>query len=329
MNGTLRPDQWLQAIREEYLATFIQDGGSTVKFAVHTDSASVTETGIALLQSAADAGYLVASIDAKETRVHMAQNLFFRIARQIDWNLLARKVVLRLLTESGQDVSGVDAVNEPNLANAVSDATGFDPSFLLTMASPLIQDGVFHDRSMSRDFRVAMSQLCLEAIREKKIGSVSHPIVEWLTGTRRGISAVREYNIKTRIVRTNARHFMESLLHWARKSGYQGTAIVLDDSRITLPRNPRDGRVFYTRAMVMDHYELLREIIDSTDRLEGMFMAVLTGTEFEDFDQRSKGFAIYSALHARIANEVRPRLRPNPLAAMARIGSLGTVGEQP
>ena len=256
----------------------------------------------------------------------MPQNLFFRIAEQVDWHLLARKMVLRLLAQRGHAVAEVDPAHQTNLASAIAAATDLEPDFVLNVASPLIQDGVFRDRGMSKDFRVAMTHLCIEAISGSIANTDSHPLLQWLTGAQRGISGVRQYNIKTSIGRTNARHLIESLIHWARLVGYAGTAIILDDSRITLPKNPRDDKVFYTRAMVMDHYELLRELIDSTDRLDGMFMAILTEADFENPDQSSKGFAIYRALHARIDNEVRSRLRPNPLAAMARIGNLDTDG---
>ena len=275
MNGTLSPTEWLDVIRDEYLDTFVRDGGSTVKFAVHTDGASVTATGVTLLQIATNAGYLTASIDAKETRVHMPQNLFFRIAEQVDWRLLARKMVVHLLAQRGYGVANVDPTDPANLVGAIATTTDLEPDFILSVASPLIQRSVFRDRGMSQDFRVAMSHLCIEALSGDFIDSDSHPILTWLTGEQRGISGVRPFSIHTAINRTNARHFTESLFHWARQVGYTGTAIILDDSRVTLPTNPKDGKVFYTRALVMDHYELLRELIDSTDRLDGMFMSVL------------------------------------------------------
>ena len=327
MNGTLSPTEWLDVIRDEYLDTFVRDGGSTVKFAVHTDGASVTATRVTLLQAATDAGYLTASIDAKETRVYMPQNLFFRIAEQVDWHLLARKMVLRLCDQAGYDISGIDP-NHSDILAKVATKAGLSAGFIEAQLRPELERSTFYNRGMSRDFRVTMTHLCHIAMGDGPDASMTHPIVAWLTGEQRGTTVVRPFAISTAINRTTARRFMESLFHWARQVGYSGTAIILDDSRITLPKRPPDGKVFYTRPMVMDHYELLRELIDSTDRLDGMFMAVLTETGFEDPDQRSKGFAIYSALHARIFNEVHPRLRPNPLASMARVGILATDGAE-
>ena len=232
-------------------------------------------------------------------------------------------MVLHLLAQRGYGVANVDPTDPANLVSAIATTTDLEPDFILSVASPLIQRSVFRNRGMSQDFRVAMSHLCIEALSGDFIDSDSHPILAWLTGEQRGISGVRPFSIHTAITRTNARHFTESLFH---KVGYTGTAII-DDSRVTLPANPKDGKVFYTRAMVMDHYELLRELIDSTDRLDGMFMSVLAGQEFDNPDFSRKGYAVYAALRARIANDVSGRDRPNPLAAMVRIGSPDTDGK--
>ena len=69
----------------------------------------------------------------------------------------------------------------------------------------------------------------------------------------------------------------------------------------------------------MDHYELLRELIDGTDRLEGLFMAVLSNEDFVDEDPRGKGYNIYQALRGRIADEVRSRSQANPMATLVRL----------
>ena len=152
------------------------------------------------------------------------------------------------------------------------------------------------------------------------------PLIEWLTGVNRRVTSVRRYEIYNSIVRTNARHFLESLLYWIRFVGYSGTCLTLDNSRVTLRRNPRDGLCFYSRSAVMDHYELVRELIDSTDRLEGLLLIVLTDEEFLDEDIRGKGFSIYQALRSRIADEVRSRTQANPLATLVRISD-GTLLE--
>ena len=101
-----------------------------------------------------------------------------------------------------------------------------------------------------------MTHLCLTEIGGAGQNQEAVPLIEWLTGGSRRVSSVRAYSIYNSIVRTNARHFVESLLYWVRFVGYSGTVVILNNSRVTLRQNPRDGRRFYSRSAVMDHYEL-------------------------------------------------------------------------
>ena len=172
---------------------------------------------------------------------------------------------------------------------------------------------------MARDFRVAMTQLCFTEVTNTGENQEAIPIIDWLTGLSRRVTIVKGYGIYNSIARTNAKHLLESLLYWIRFAGYSGTVVLMDNSRVTLRRNPRDGLRFYSRSAVMDHYELLRELIDGTDRLEGMLLIVHCNRDFLDDDPRGKGFSIYRALLGRIAEEVRDRSQANPMSTLVRL----------
>ena len=324
MTNILPLQEWLNVIKEEYLDGFVSDGGSSLKFAVPSrqDLSLLLKERFAV--DASDLGYLVVAVDAGETRVHMLQDIFFRIAEQIDWRQLARRVVLRLAGEAGYRTETADLEVDTPILEAISEASAVenkavDESLIrMELRNPLFQS-VTRNGSMSRDFRVAMTQLCLTEMGGASQNQEAVPLIEWLTGVNRRVSSVRRYEIYNSIVRTNARYFLESLLFWVRFVGYSGTCVILDDSRVTLRRNPRDGLRFYSRSAVMDHYELLRELIDGTDRLEGLLMAVLADEAFLDEDTRGKGFFIYQALRNRIADEVRSRTQANPMATLVRL----------
>ena len=74
----------------------MNDGGSAIKFAVPAQDSLTPLVKKTLQEVAANLGYLVVSVDAAETGVHMPQEIFFNVAAQLDWRLLARQVVLRL-----------------------------------------------------------------------------------------------------------------------------------------------------------------------------------------------------------------------------------------
>ncbi len=325
MTNTLPLQDWLHVIREEYLDGFIDDGGSALKFVVPVKEDLSPLLKDQFTRDAGDLGYLVVHVDAGVTRVHMLQDVFFRIAEQIDWRMLARQVVLKLCDDLPYEVGNIDPSADTPILEAISAANDVPESQVALDLRRSLPTAVTQNRGMSRDFRLAMTQLCITEMAGTSQNHEAAPLIDWLTGANRRVSSVRHYLIYNSILRTNARHFLESLLYWVRFVGYSGTAIILDDSRVTLRRNPRDGQRFYTRSAVMDHYELLRELIDGADRLDGMMLVVLAGEDFLDDDIRGKGFSIYQALRSRIADEVRSRTQANPLATLVRLSARPTV----
>ena len=318
MTNTLSILEWLNVIRDEYLDGFVKDGGSSIKFAVPTREDLTSMLEVTLNNAASNLGYIVVNVNAGDTRVHMPQEIFFRIAQQIDWRLLARRVVLQLCRDAGYRTETVDPYSETPVIQAVSAANSVEEEMIaLGLPNPLFR-AVTQNTNMARDFRLAMTHLCRAEMRSAGQNEEAVPLIEWLTGHNRRVSSVRHYSIHNSIARTNARHLFESLLYWVRFAGYSGAVVILDNSRVTLRRNPRDGQRFYSRAAAMDHYELLRELIDSTDRLEGLFMVVLSNEDFLD-ETQGKGYSIYQALRVRIADEVRARSQANPMATLVRL----------
>ncbi len=323
MINSLSISEWLDVIKQEYLDGFVRDGGASIKFAVPANEELTPLLHDAFTRIASNLGYIVANVDAGETRVHMAQDVFFRIADQIDWRLLARRVVLRLcrdVPDVPYRTDMVDPLSDTPVLEAISIANAVEESQIALDLRRVLPCAVTQNRNMSRDFRVAMTHLCITEMGGFGQNREAGALIEWLTGRSRRVSNVRAYLIYNSIARTNARHLLESLLYWVRFAGYPGTVVMFNDSRLTLRQNPRDDLRFYSRAAVMDHYELLRELIDSTDRLEGLFVLVTATEDFLDDDPRSKGFSIYQALRGRIADEVRARSQANPMSTLVRLG---------
>ena len=318
MTNSIAVDEWVDALDSEYLSGFIKDGGATVKFAVADDDGR-RALGEALKRRCEASGYVFVALDAVDIRVYMPQDIFFGLALRIDWRLVARRRVLNLLAEMGFRVDGVDPANAAGFVKAVTDANGIEAPTVLLQLRPALERDIFKNRNMTKAFRVAMMHLCLG---EMTPGSSEHysgqAVLDWLTGADAKIGKLKPFQIHTRINRTTARHFIESAFYWVRQAGYAGAVLVLDNARVLLPRNPKDGVRFYTRAMTMDHYELLREFIDGVDRLSGAVAVVATGQDFVD-DGASKGWKLYSALRTRVMDDVRDRDLVNPVAALVRL----------
>ena len=320
--NTISIDEWLDVIEEEYLSTFIKDGGSAVKFAVSTE-ARTSALLEALKCRCEKSGYMFMALDAVARRFHMPQDIFFGLASRINWRLLARRLILRLLSEKGIRIDSIDpgdTVNVPgdtvNVIDSVARANDHGSEFIIRALNPALEDEVFENINMAKAFRVAMLHLCLKEMEPGQYRG--KPLLDWLRGADTRISNVKPFQIYTGINRTTARYFIESALYWIRHVGYAGTVIVLDNARVTMARNPRDGQRFYTRAMTMDHYELLRRFVDDIDRLSGTLLVVATGRDFID-PLSKRGWAIYDALRTRVMDDVRDKNLVNPAAALVRL----------
>lgn len=316
---TMPVKEWVDFLGSEYLASFIKDGGASVKFAVAADEARQNLLA-ALAAQSRNLGAAFVKINAVDTRVHMPQDIFFAISRQVNWRLAARRVILQLASNKDYDTSEVDPAAPDNIYRAIGETNSLDRASILRDLRVEIRNKVTLNRSMSRDFRVAMTHLCL-AEDTGNGGYIGQPLLEWLTGENRRISNVRHFQVRTPVNRTTARHFMESLLYWICYAGYAGSVIFLDNARVTLANRPADRSRFYSRLMVMDHYELLRELIDSVDRLSATLVVVAAGPDFLDESSApgARGFGIYPALMTRVMNDVRDKNLVNPMASLVQL----------
>ena len=313
--NTISINEWLDTIDKEYLSTFVKDGGSAVKFAVSTEARTPILLE-ALKRRCEASGYMFVDLNAVTSRFHMPQDIFFGLASRIDWRLLVRRLILRLLSEKGICVDNIDPGDTVNIIDSVTRANDHGSEFVLRVLNPALENRVFKNVNMAKTFRVAMLNLCLKEMQPGQY--TGKPLLDWLTGADAGISNVKEFLIYTGINRTTARYFIESALYWIRHAGYAGTVIVLDNARVTLAHNPKDGQRFYTRAMTMDHYELLRRFIDDVDRLSGTLLVVSTGYDFID-PQSKRGWTIYDALRTRVMDDVRDKNLVNPAAALVKL----------
>ena len=317
MTATIRPAEWLRFIEKEYLATYIRDGGSAIKFAVPMEDGLRCDLVGGLAAIGERSGYLVVKIDAGATKVHMVDELFFRTAEQMPWSHLSRKAIATIAAESGY--SWVDKADGP-LYLQLAEANQVEPQMLLLELKQAIWKRVFKQGNLSKDFRVAMTHLCIAELSGGQDGATAIQVLtDWLTGRNKAVSAVKPFQIFRRINRATGRYFYESLANWVRFAGYPGIVILLDAERLMLARNPRDNGLFYSKAAVIDTYEVLRQFIDGADHLNGCFLAVVPAIEF--LEDQARGISAYEALKFRVFDEVRDKYLVNPMASLTRISA--------
>src|SRR5215216_6465510 len=97
--------EWVELLRREYAAEFVPGGGAAVKIAVAPPERAGTVLDAAS-EALASHGLLVARVDASQTRVHMIDQIFFAVARQVDWDALAVRWLRDRFAAQGYDLPG-------------------------------------------------------------------------------------------------------------------------------------------------------------------------------------------------------------------------------
>lgn len=317
MTTAIQVDRWMGVLGEEYLGSFIREGGAAMKFAIVPDRGTRAKLITKLQAIARTNGFAFALVDGRNARIHQMDQIFFSVAAQVDWNDLALRTLANLAADAGYQTPDTPA---GSFLERLAMTNGIEPALVKMELQRKLGVSVFRHAGMAKDFRIALMQLCMGELAGGNEREVIHQtITDWLTGRNKAISAVKPYQIFNRIIRTNARHHMESLLQALRLAGYAGLSLVLDISRLfETGRSWDDGSLRYSKAMVLDAYEVLRQFLDSTERFPGLFSAVLAPDSLLD-EEHDRSVEIYSALKYRIYDEVRDRHIPNPMASLLRI----------
>ncbi len=312
-------DDYVGFVDREYLQGYVDGGGAAVKFAVGPDDRSAEGFVERLSGAARRAGYAVVSVNAVDTRVHQLEQVFFAVARQIDWEALAA-----VATRAALEAAGYPAPPGGNLSlDRIAAHHGVEGRELRRDVDRELQSRVHRDYAMVAEFRTAMLRLCQAQLRTGQVAEAEQAaILDWLRGELRMISALKSTLIFRRIGRHNARFLLFSLAHWLAVNGHAGLVVVLDVRRLGFARRPspedRQGH-YYTKAALLDAYEVLRQLVDNTDELVNCFVAVVAAPAF--LADPVRGVEAYQALKLRIFDEVRDRHRDNPFSSLVRLGT--------
>jgi len=316
MNGVLQVESYAEFLAKEYLADFVSRGGAAVKFCVGDDVARAALRRALTAAASAD-GYAYASVDAASTRVHMVDQVFFAVARSLDFEELAARITTTAYRAAGFPTTAAIGLG----VEAVAAHHGVDPGELHRSVRRRLEQDLLADATLARELRLAIFRLAQHELATGDMDDAEQAaVLDWLTGDLRRISALRSSLIFTRVTRANAHHLLVGLPRLLTRTGHSGLVLDLDISRLAVERRPpaelQEGH-YYTKAAVLDAYEVLRQLVDATDELASTLVIVSAGPEFVVDEVR--GLVAYTALQLRLADEVRDRNRVNPFAALVRL----------
>ena len=307
-------EEWLDLIDREYLSQFISAGGSAVKF-VEGEPEQLAEVQARLAALAERHGLATCHIDASQTKLHMIQDVFFAISRNLDWQAMAQGFVEALVTKNGYQWPrpGGAAIE------AIAAYNKIDKWLFRRDLNAWLTEEIMQDRWMTEDFRIAMAQLCLTRLApDDADAGATAPVLQWLRGELRAIGALRQTYITGKITRHNGRSMLRSLCRWLRLCGRKGICLTLDIRHaLRAGAAPAEG-VRYSAAAVMDAFEVLRQLIDDAEAFQGLLAVVLAEQSLTGDDPK-RSLNAYDALKLRVWDDVRATGRDNPLAALVRL----------
>ena len=315
MENAIALQDWVKALESEYLTDYVKTGGAAVKFVVAPDFTSLAEVRRMIADAGACHNYICAFVDSSRTRIHLIDQVFAEVARQVNWDDLAHRFLIRLL--EGHYYYPPDPA-QMSLATLAKLNGAEEPEIRKEIKNRL-KDELLHDFSMSREFRYAMSALIGHTLDPSGADpGIDETVKNWLKGEAE-LRPLKSINIFQRVNRSNARYLIHSLSHWLHRSGHSGLLLMLDIGRYLEDRGKStDGTLAYRKSTVLECYEVLRQFLDGVDDSAYMMIVVVAPPSFADEDY-SRSVDRYQALKLRIWDEVRDRRLANPLAPMVRL----------
>jgi hypothetical protein len=309
--GRLEPYLWLRCLEEDYLRSFIPEGGATVKLAV-VPKDSYSWVRKALLEKLNQYSFHIFDLTEECLKLHSVEQLWFALAQRVDWETFAKDLRFNILQKIGYPprLDLQDCTLEQLAEFYQIEAREIKLEFQRE-----IKRGIFLDYSLALDFRKAIVRLVYEPLQSPgTLEGLCSAIQEWLKGTLSSISRVREAAIFRKIDRTNAREILLSFLRlFTRRSGLVAVLVSLLHYYERTP----SGRPNFTSRQILELYETLREFIDAESELEKTVLIFLAPPEFIESERLS--YHRYRALQTRIENEVSSLQKPNPCTAMVQL----------
>lgn len=309
----IRLDEWLRLMEQEYFTSFIPAGGAAVRVAV-AEEAALSGVLARLRQAGGLTGLTSVAIDTAAVKLHMLHGAFFAIAAALDWDAIVQTRLEAITLDCGYRWP------EPGrrlTTMALATANGIAPTLLRTTLQQQITLSVWQDAQLTQDFRHAMIALLSARLADDE-DRLRDAVLDWLRGDRPGVRALRGSGINARITRSNARAMLQSLCHFLHGNRHRGLLVTIDARQLLLDRSEAlgQGGFIYTPGAVMDCYEVIRQIIDDAEHLQGLFVAILAGHRLVNAEAPKRAIGAYAALKSRVWDDVRPKGGDNPLAPL-------------
>ena len=210
-------EPYLDALREEYLKSFIKDGGSAFKMVVGVCGGGKTHFLYSVRNLAWRLAYAVCyvSLSSQESPFHKLELVYKAIAKNI-----CPPIPNAQLVRGGYE-RGIGALIKDWYARNQPHTSGPSDELEDTSALDL-------ERIESKSFAKAVSA-AYQALGERSYAKFDS-IEQWLTGEGYDRKNHQQFGILQRIDRTTAFTMIRSMSQWLREIGYSGFVVLLDEA---------------------------------------------------------------------------------------------------
>jgi len=287
---TVGIDVYLNTIDEEYLKSFIKDGGSAFKMVIGIYGGGKTHFLYSIREKAWNYNYISSYIilSPEQTPFHKLEQVY----RAIVENLVYPQTPEEFL--SGYD-RGIEAVikkwyNEKYQdlsTNLSGDAVSIE---LNTYASSL---GPYESIS----FKNAIKEAFI-ALAEKRDEDFTL-IMQWLKGENPSKNMLKNFKIFEKIDKSTAFKMIRSLVKWIQEIGYSGLIVLMDEAEQTPSMSSKQKNILLNN---------LRELIDECGRANFENTMWFYAVPDENFLEGKS--QIYEALRQRVSTIFDTEINP-------------------
>ena len=288
-------------LRDQYLTSYIPQGGSKLKFITGRPGSGKTHLARELLACAEENRYLTVSFSARDIWLHDFRDIYLEILKQCGIERVLAGCAEQIVREMGHDPAQI-APNQ-TFIDYLSERGEGDPLSKSEIRS-LLRTYFTKNPLLDNNFAYCCSLLTG--------GLLGHPVLEasnreLLLAFLHGDKSVKLSHLRAlgfspnRVTKYNARYLLRSLSEVIHLAGYAGLMVVVDDTEQLLSRSAGEA-IRYTRLRREDAYESIRQLIDDIDQMRYLFFAFCFDREL--MDNENYGLKSYQALWMRIQNEV-------------------------
>ncbi|MEA3282291.1 MAG: BREX system ATP-binding domain-containing protein [Euryarchaeota archaeon] len=275
-------DNYLGTIDEDYLGSFVKDGGSAFKMVIGVYGGGKTHFLYCIREIAWNYDYIASYIvlSPEHTPFYKLEQVYRTIAS----NLIYPQTPEELL--SGYD-RGIEAVIKAWYSRKYQEMAGKLPDDLIAQELNAYASALGPYESMS--FKNAVKEAFL-SLTERRDDDFTL-IIQWLEGENPPKNLLKDFKIFEKIDKSTAFKMIRSLVQWVRDIGYAGIVVLMDEAEQTPSMTTKQKA-----ALLSNIRELIDECGHANFRNAMWFYAVPDENFLEGRTQ------VYEALRQRLSS---------------------------